>query len=43
MRVDGEWVTDQENPLWAALRDHDELVLVVMREGTARSWRVHVE
>lgn len=41
--VDGEWVTDHGNPLWAALRSRDELVLVVMRRGTPRSWRVRIE
>jgi hypothetical protein len=41
--VDGEWVTDLGNPLWAALRSRDELVLVVMRRGTPRSWRVRIE
>lgn len=41
--VNGEWVTDRDNPLWDALRGGDALVLVVMRQGTSRSWRVRIE
>ena len=43
MLVDGEWVTDQQNPLWSALADRDELVLVVMRQGKPLAWRVEIE
>lgn len=43
MLVDGEWVTDRDNPLWEALRTRDELVLVVVREGTPHSWLVRIE
>jgi hypothetical protein len=43
MLVDGEWVTDQQNPLWSALADRDELALVVMRQGKPLAWRVEIE
>lgn len=43
IRIDGEAVTDRKNPLWSALRAGDELELVVIREGRARSWRVQID
>jgi type II secretory pathway component PulC len=33
MQVDGEWIHDQLNPLWDALRDRERVRLLVMRGG----------
>jgi hypothetical protein len=33
MQVDGEWVSDQHNPLWEALRQRERVRLLVMRGG----------
>jgi protein-disulfide isomerase/type II secretory pathway component PulC len=39
MAVDGEWLTDQHNPLWQAAAQRDEIVLVFMRRGLPHSLR----
>ena len=44
--VDGEWVTDEENPLWRALEKGQagaELNILVMRRGLPRSYRYRIE
>jgi protein-disulfide isomerase/sulfur carrier protein ThiS len=41
--VDGEFVTDRPDPLWNAVRERDEVVLVFMRRGLSKAVRVRIE
>ena len=42
MLVDDQWVTDEGNPLWRALRIGDELTLLVMRKGRPHRYRYRI-
>jgi protein-disulfide isomerase/type II secretory pathway component PulC len=39
MRVDGEWVHDQHNPLWEALRTQDSVTLTIIRKGFPKTFQ----
>jgi hypothetical protein len=39
MQVDGEWVHDQQNPLWNALRTQNKVTLVIMRKGFPKTFQ----
>jgi type II secretion system protein C len=43
MRVDGEWIHDQRNPLWQALETQNEVTLVIMRRGLPRTFKYVIE
>jgi type II secretory pathway component PulC len=38
MQVNGEWVDDNRNPLWDALRDDADVTLLIMRAGSPRAY-----
>jgi hypothetical protein len=41
--VDGEWVTDEHNPLWQHLEERGEVTLVFMRRGLPQTLRYVIE
>jgi len=43
MQVDGEWIDDQHNSLWDALRDRQSVRLLIMRAGFPRSFEYVIE
>jgi 2-hydroxychromene-2-carboxylate isomerase len=43
MLVDGEWLTDRQNPLWEALETRDAITLVFVRRGRYLSHRYVIE
>jgi protein-disulfide isomerase len=43
MLVDGEWLTDRQNPLWTALETRDEITLVFVRRGRYLTHRYLIE
>ena len=42
MLVDDQWITDQGNPLWQRLKEHDDITLLVMRKGRPHRYRYRI-